>query len=41
MKERLQKICAEALEQIKTEDDLEQIRIRYLGKKGEMTAVLR
>ncbi len=41
MKERLQKICAEALEQIKTEDDLEQIRIRYLGKKGELTAVLR
>ena len=42
MKEKLQKIREEALLAIATEGaDLEQIRIRYLGKKGELTAVLR
>ena len=42
MKEKLQKIKEEALIAIASADaDLESIRIRYLGKKGELTAVLR
>ena len=42
MKEKLLEIKAEALNQISAENaDLEQIRIKYLGKKGELTAVLR
>ena len=42
MKEMLSKIRTEALEQINAPDaNLEQIKIKYLGKKGELTAVLR
>ena len=42
MKEKLEKIRLEALEQIQAEDaEIEQIKIKYLGKKGELTAVLR
>ena len=42
MKEKLAKIKESALAQINEVDaDLEQIKIRYLGKKGELTAVLR
>ncbi len=42
MKEKLSKIRVEALEAIHADDaDLEQIKIKYLGKKGELTAVLR
>ena len=42
MKEKLQKIKEEALSAIAADSaDLEQIRIQYLGKKGELTAVLR
>ncbi len=42
MKEKLEKIRVEALEQINAEGaDIEQIKIKYLGKKGELTAVLR
>ncbi len=42
MKEKLSKIRTEALEQISSPDaNLEEIRIKYLGKKGELTAVLR
>ena len=42
MKEKLQKIKDDALLAISAENaDLEQIRIQYLGKKGELTAVLR
>ena len=42
MKEKLMQIKAEALEALNAADaDLEQLRIRYLGKKGELTAVLR
>ena len=42
MKEKLAQIRAEALEQIASDSaDLEQIKIKYLGKKGELTAVLR
>ena len=42
MTETLARIRSEALEQILRDDaDLEQIKIKYLGKKGELTAVLR
>lgn len=42
MKETLARIRAEALAKIAdTSADLEQIRIQYLGKKGELTSVLR
>ena len=40
MKETLLKIKAEALAALAEEGaDLEALRIRYLGKKGELTAV--
>ena len=39
MKEKLSKIQVEALEQINAPDaNLEEIKIKYLGKKGELTA---
>ncbi len=42
MREKLEQIKVNALEQINAEDaNLEQIKIKYLGKKGELTAVLR
>ncbi|MBQ7380990.1 MAG: phenylalanine--tRNA ligase subunit alpha, partial [Clostridia bacterium] len=42
MKAMLEKILGDALSQIQSEGaNLEQIRIQYLGKKGELTAVLR
>ncbi len=42
MKEILEKIRLEALSAIAADDaDIEQIKIKYLGKKGELTAVLR
>ncbi len=41
MKELLSEIRAKALAEIESSDNLEDIRIRYLGKKGELTAVLR
>ena len=42
MKETLQRIRENALSAIHAPDaDLEQIRIQYLGKKGELTSVLR
>ena len=42
MKEKLTRIRTEALEQLQRDDvDTEQIKIKYLGKKGELTAVLR
>ncbi|MBE6547695.1 MAG: phenylalanine--tRNA ligase subunit alpha [Ruminococcaceae bacterium] len=44
MKETLNRIKAEALEQISSDIDdasLEALRVKYLGKKGELTAVLR
>lgn len=44
MKEKLSQIKAEALKQIENSDALEklnEIRINYLGKKGELTAVLK
>ena len=42
MKETLLKMKEEALAALAAPDaDLEALRIRYLGKKGELTAVLR
>ncbi len=42
MKERLEQIKAEAMAQLAMPDaDIEQIRIKFLGKKGELTSVLR
>ena len=42
MKEKLARIRTEALEQLNAPNaDPEQIKIKYLGKKGELTAVLR
>ena len=42
MKETLQRIKENALTAIRnTDTELEQIRIQYLGKKGELTSVLR
>ncbi len=44
MRERLEQIKAEALKQIESSDALEklnEIRVSYLGKKGELTAVLK
>ena len=42
MKEKLNQIRTEALEAISSDNaDIEQIRIKYLGKKGELTSVLR
>ena len=42
MKEKLNKIAEEAAAAIAADGaDLEALRIKYLGKKGELTAVLR
>ena len=44
MKEKLEQIKTEALKQIEASDALEKlndIRVNYLGKKGELTAVLK
>ena len=42
MKQMLEKIRTQALSELSAQDvDTEAIRIRYLGKKGELTAVLR
>ena len=42
MKENLEQIRSEALSAIAADGaDLEALRVKYLGKKGELTAVLR
>lgn len=44
MKETLEKIRAAALEAVKsseTQQEIEQLRVKYLGKKGELTAILK
>ena len=41
MKELLEKIREKAIREIASSDDIEGLRIKYLGKKGELTAVLR
>ena len=42
--DRLEQIKAQALEQIKASDmpeKLNEVRVKFLGKKGELTAVLK
>lgn len=41
MKEIIEKLRATALEELAKSEDIEAIRIKYLGKKGELTALLR
>ena len=44
MREKLEQILVKALEEINvadTKDTLEAARVKYLGKKGELTAILR
>ncbi len=44
MKEKLEKIKAEAIRQINMSDALDKlndVRVNFLGKKGELTAVLK
>ena len=41
MKELLENIRKKAMDEITHSEDTEGLRIRYLGKKGELTAVLR
>ena len=44
MKEQLQQLklkALSALQEAKTPADLEELRVQYLGKKGEVTAVLK
>ena len=42
MRETLERIRKEAMEALASPSaELEELRIRYLGKKGELTAVLR
>ena len=41
MKELIEKLRAKALEELSSSDDIEALRIKYLGKKGELTALLR
>ena len=44
MKDALMQIKEAALEAIKAQDDLDKIndlRVKYLGKKGELTAILK
>mgnify|MGYP003558310901 CR=1 FL=1 len=44
MKQQLEQIklnAVEALSNSNTQQDIDEIRIKYLGKKGELTAVLK
>ncbi|MBR0234882.1 MAG: phenylalanine--tRNA ligase subunit alpha [Clostridia bacterium] len=41
MKELIEKLRAKAIEELASSDDIEALRIKYLGKKGELTALLR
>ena len=44
MKEKLQSIKEEAIRQIEASDvpeKLNEVRVKFLGKKGELTAVLK
>lgn len=44
MQEKLEKLSTmakESLQNAKTSDDLEQLRVKYLGKKGELTLILK
>ncbi len=39
--EQIQKSALDALESIETENELDALRVRFLGKKGELTAILK
>ncbi len=41
MLENIEKEALSALESVETKQDLEAVRVKYLGKKGELTAVLK
>ena len=41
MKQLLEQIRQKAIAEIEAADETEALRIQYLGKKGELTAVLR
>ncbi len=44
MRQKLEKIKDNAINELKTalnKDELESIRVKYLGKKGELTQILR
>ena len=41
MKQLLEQIRQKAIAEIEAADDTEALRVQYLGKKGELTAVLR
>ena len=42
MKDKLLQIKEQAIAQIAAaRDDLDEIKVRYLGKKGELTAILK
>ena len=44
MKEKIEQIKQKSIEEIKSAKDLknlDELRVKYLGKKGELTAVLR
>ena len=41
MKELLEQIRIKAIAEIEASDNTEELRVKYLGKKGELTAVLR
>ena len=41
IKEQLEQIKKNALDMLNSDSDLESIRVKFLGKKGELTAVLR
>ncbi len=39
--ERIRKAAADALASLESREELEQVRVRFLGKKGEVTAILK
>ncbi len=39
--EEIKKVSLQAINDVKNSEELEQLRIKYLGKKGELTAVLK
>ena len=39
--ENIQKIAKEAIENVKNSQELEEARVKFLGKKSELTTVLR
>jgi len=41
MLERIRKEAMDAVQKVSTEEELDAVRVKYLGKKGELTAVLK